>query len=94
VSSSYIYKSIDNEDLLKGTLKTKLEVLYAGTPVIEGKPKKTLTPRKRKDTEANSDAKASPTTRGRKKKGSEPAPEPAEDDNEKISIKPEVEDVV
>jgi hypothetical protein len=61
-------------DRLKGTLKTELEALHAGTPIVEGTPKKVPTPRKRKrkDAEANGDVEASPTKRGRKKKAAEP----------------------
>jgi hypothetical protein len=83
-------------DRLKGTLKTELEALHAGNPIVEGTPKKTLTPRKRKgkDAEANGNAEASPTKRGRKKKGAGPAPEPVADDDEKLNVKGEVGDWV
>jgi hypothetical protein len=54
-------------DRLKGTLKTEIKALHTGTPAVKGTPKKTMTPRKRKgkDDEANGEAEASPTKRGR-----------------------------
>jgi hypothetical protein len=83
-------------DRLKSTLKTELEAFHAGNPIVEGTPKKTPTPRKRKskDAEASGDAEASPTKRGRKKKGAEPVPEPVKDDDKKLNVKGEVEDEV
>jgi len=81
-------------DRLKGTLKNELEALKAGTPLEESTtPKKAAsTPRKRKgkDADANGDAEASPTKKGRKKKV---VPEPkGEDDDEALNVKAEVED--
>lgn len=78
-------------DRLKGTLKNELEALKNGTPLEEGTPKKVATPRKRKgkDADANGDAEASPTKKGRKKKVVEPE---IEDDAEDLGVKAEVED--
>jgi hypothetical protein len=75
---------------LKGTLKNELEALKNGTPLEDGTPKKTATPRKRKgkDADANGDAEASPTKKGRRKKVSEPQV----DDEEELNVKAEVED--
>lgn len=77
---------------LKGTLKNELEALKSGNPIEEGTPKKAdgtpkSTPRKRKAKD-DGDGEASPTKRGRKKKGvvtDEPV-----DDEEELKVKDEV----
>ncbi|KAH7091255.1 hypothetical protein FB567DRAFT_625821 [Paraphoma chrysanthemicola] len=77
---------------LKNTLKDDLEALKAGNPIEEHAPKKPAsTPRKRKgkDADANGEEGASPTKKGRKKKGAAESPE--QDVDEQMKVKDEVQ---
>lgn len=91
---------------LKITLAAELEALKAGTPMPtanggdtpKATPKKTATPRKRKDKEdgkPNGDAEGSPTKKGRGKPKKAAAAPAAEDDEEvvKNEVKEEAEEM-
>ncbi|KAI8938765.1 hypothetical protein NX059_004631 [Plenodomus lindquistii] len=75
-------------------LKPELDALKAGEPLptVEGTPKKTATPRKRKGKgDDMGDADASPKKRGRAKKNATPE---VQADDEKMHVKEEVKEEV